>query len=129
MCKFLTENGVDIDEIANFVEDRLISGYESSMFEHKHIADRILLLTIRSPPLSGHINDECVENDGELQAIIECRSLLLQAGADPTIRCAEGSTTFFDAIASGTVVITALLELCWLWLMATEFSKKHIRSW
>lgn len=62
-----------------------------------------------SPPLVVYMNDfEKEEND--LQAIIECRRLLLQAGADPTLRDPEGEHSLLLCAADGTVVSIWMLD-------------------
>ncbi|KAF2786022.1 ankyrin [Melanomma pulvis-pyrius CBS 109.77] len=90
MCKFLIEHGADVDEIASVSHER----------------------EFQYPPLLSKIHNDVDEEDDHLQAIIECRRLLLQAGADPTIRDSGDKTTLMECASSGTVdSLRAVLDL------------------
>lgn len=61
---------------------------------------------MRSSPLLQHLNDGEEEDEERLQAVIECRRLLLQAGADPTIPNNEGNEILEECLSEGTAVST-----------------------
>ncbi|KAH7068946.1 hypothetical protein BKA63DRAFT_98278 [Paraphoma chrysanthemicola] len=81
MCRFLVENGADIDELA----------------PHHRWTE------FQFTPLHAFLNDFEEDDDILLQDIRECRRLLLHAGADPTITCSEGSSPVVEAVYHGTL--------------------------
>ncbi|KAH7088968.1 hypothetical protein FB567DRAFT_591081 [Paraphoma chrysanthemicola] len=74
MCRFLVENGADIDELAVF-----------------HYMPKYHL----TPLLANKLND-FEEDDDALQRNRECRRLLLHTGADPTITVSEETSAVVD---------------------------------
>ncbi|KAH9882577.1 hypothetical protein J1614_000813 [Plenodomus biglobosus] len=76
ICKFLLENGADIDEIATHW-----------LFPH-----------VQCTPLTSHMNGQ-----NKLEGIGECRRLLLEAGADPTLRTSTGIDLVRIAVIGGTL--------------------------
>ncbi|RSL71618.1 hypothetical protein CEP51_012027 [Fusarium floridanum] len=78
MCKFLLDNGLDVDHVAN---DSGFGGLDESP------GAMVQPLQAVYPPDAGMEPEE-------LRRVIECRRLLLRAGADPTF--AVGSANFLD---------------------------------
>lgn len=78
MCQFLIEIGAEVDELARFPD-----------------------LDSDCTPLSQELNDSEQEEETMLKRI-ECRRLLLNAGADPTIGSPGGVTAIAEAAAHGT---------------------------
>jgi ankyrin repeat protein len=74
-----------------------------------------------SPSLTQHRND-CDQDDEHLQDIIECRRLLLVAGADPTLPDSEGKTNLSDCVVNGIVVRTCTLDFV---LAVAEPTRPH----
>ncbi|KAI3324204.1 hypothetical protein HD806DRAFT_494427 [Xylariaceae sp. AK1471] len=80
MCKFLIDSGLDVDHVA---EDTGINGFSSS----KPICS-----------LQLELNDFDMESE-ELTRVNQCRRLLLEAGADPTIDLDSVSAPFLEMVA------------------------------
>ncbi|QKX58645.1 uncharacterized protein TRUGW13939_05772 [Talaromyces rugulosus] len=87
MCKFLVENGLDVDHVA--YSD---NGWLQSPLEVEY-------------PCLGESNSE------EIRAVGQCYRLLLEAGADPTISLDKASSPFL----SGAVVIGIpdIIRIAW----------------
>ena len=65
----------------------------------------MLINLMASTPLSQEVNDCDLEEEEEtLLRRIECRRLLLNAGADPTIDSPDYYSAIFGVIVNGTVV-------------------------
>ena len=65
---------------------------------------RWVLINLRtSTPLSLEVND-CEHEEETVLKRIECRRLLLNAGADPTINSPGYGSAIVGAVAGGTVV-------------------------
>ncbi|KAF2119075.1 ankyrin repeat-containing domain protein [Lophiotrema nucula] len=80
MCKFLVDNGADVDDMSwdRFRKDRYC------------------------PPLSQYTYDHSIRAE-RLEAIIECRKILLRAGADPTLHSGDNKNEYQRAVAYCTL--------------------------
>ena len=65
---------------------------------------RVLINLRTSTPLSLEVNDCELEDEDTILKRIECRRLLLNAGADPTINPLDYHSAIVGAVISGTVV-------------------------
>ncbi|RMJ04940.1 hypothetical protein CDV36_014390 [Fusarium kuroshium] len=82
MCKFLLDSGLDVDHVANDSGLRGLYGLPGIMVQ----------------PLQAVYPPDAGMEPEDLQRVIECRKLLLRAGADPTF--AVDSANFLDLMSA-----------------------------
>ena len=132
MCKFLIEQGAEVDEIAPSVWDlepqpsyRYVSCYSAAL---SIVLRYLLSIGCRATPLCHELNDD--EKDDELlHRINECRRHLLLAGADPAIGNDEGNDSVSCQIQTGTPVSGMSLYLPLNKLTVQGFVKDHFGPW
>ena len=57
-----------------------------------------------STPLAIILNDSEIDDDDEMQRVEECRRILLDAGADPTLTGSEEINLLSTAVLEGALV-------------------------
>ncbi|KAJ3471643.1 hypothetical protein MRS44_001742 [Fusarium solani] len=110
VCKFLIDSGLDVD----------------------HVARSPGLLKFQMQALQVKYHDDCdLSKFGELQPIIECRRLLLRAGADPTLNVGDDDepTDFLEEAIGENIPET--IELAWNPEFLTPFAdiKTYRTEW
>jgi hypothetical protein len=112
MCKFLVENGADIDEVATSWGDPAFQWYVTWNGSCRTtLAFNILWIRafeanyrhMNSVPLTHEVNGwEMDEN--QMQRAEECRRLLLDAGADPTLSGSDEEYLLEVVVLGGALV-------------------------